>query len=197
MSSLMQASPPIHGRMRRCILLLAGAAGDGGVRSGLVVQNLLYVLAKKTGDGVIEGRFEPGELGPHSEEAAGELGRMAGGGLASIGRGGRIAATPAGRAAARDAGDGLGKCAGAVIAGHVPFLNDMTDEELVLYMHLEHPCVSAGSRACAALACRTEDIVMGMVRNEKVSSGRAGEVMGVPFREVLSMMKRRGIPNLR
>ena len=208
MSSLMQASPPIHGRMRRCILLLAGAAGDGGVRSGLVVQNLLYVLAKKTGDGVIEGRFEPGELGPHSEEAAGELGphseeaagelgRMAGGGLASIGRGGRIAATPAGRAAARDAGDGLGKCARAVIAGHVPFLNDMTDEELVLYMHLEHPCMSAGSRACAALACRTEDIVMGMVRNEKVSSGRAGEVMGVPFREVLSMMKRHGIPNLR
>ena len=106
MPSLMQASLPIQDRMRRCILLLAGA-GDAGVRSGLVLQKLLYVLAKETGDGGIEGSFGPGELGLHSEEAAGELGRMAEDGLVSIGRGGGIVATPAGRAAARDAGEGL------------------------------------------------------------------------------------------
>ena len=196
MSSLMQASLPIQDRMRRCILLLAGAAEDGGVRSVLVLQNLLYVLAKKTGDGGIEGSFGPGELGPHSEEATGVIGRMAEDGLISIGREGRIAATPEGRASARDAGEGLDEYARAVIAGHVPFLNDMTDEELLLYMHLVHPDMSAGSRACAALAHRTEDIVMGMVRDEKISSGRAAEVMGVPFRKVLSMMRRYGSPNL-
>ena len=72
----------------------------------------------------------------------------------------------------------------------------MTDEELVLYMHLVHPGASAGSGACAALARRAEDIVMGMVRAEKISTGRAAEVMGIPFRDVLSMMKRHGIPNL-
>ena len=196
MSPLMQASLPIQDRVRRCILLLAGAAGDGGVRSGLVLQNLLYVLAKKTGDGGIKDGFKPGELGPHSEEAAGVIGRMAEDGLISIGREGRIAATPKGRESARDAGEGLDEYARAVIAGHVPFLNDMTDEEMLLYMHLVHPDMSAGSRACAALARRTEDIVMGMVRDEKISSGRAAEVMGIPFRDVLPMMVRRGIPNL-
>ena len=151
MPAMTEASPPIQDRMRRCILLLAGAAGDGGVRSGLVLQSLLYVLAKKTGDGGIEGGFEPGEIGPHSEEGAGELGRMAGDGLVSIEPGGRIAVARAGRAAARDAGKGLGERARAAIAGHVPFLNGMTDEELALHMHLVYPGTSVGSRACAPL----------------------------------------------
>ena len=82
-----------------------------------------------------------------------------------------------------------------MIAGHVPFLNDMTDEELLLYMHLVYPGTSTGSRACAALARRAEDIVMGMVRDEKISSGRAAEVMGIPLHDVLPMMTRHGIPN--
>ena len=197
MPAMTEASLPIQDRMRRCILLLAGAAGYGGVRSGLVLQSHLCVLAKKTGGGGIEGGFEPGELGPHGEEGAAELGRTAGDGLVSIEPGGRIAVARAGRAAARDAGKGLGERARAAIAGHVPFLNGMTDEELAPYMQLVYPGMSAGSRACAALARGAEGTAMGTVGGEKISSGRAAEVLGGPFREVHSTMKRHGIPNLR
>lgn len=195
MTSLLQASLSIQDRLRRYILLLAGAE-DGGVRNGAVLQKLLYILAKKTGDGGTEASFRPGEYGPHSEQAAGELARLSRDGLVSLGPEGRIAPTPAGRSAARDAGRGLDEYAQAVIEGHVPFLNAMADEELALYMHLVYPDMSAGSSACAALAKRSEEIVMGMVRDGKVSSGRAAEVMGIPFHDVIPMMKRHGIPNL-
>ena len=195
MASLLQASLSIQDRLHRYILLLAGAE-DGGVRSGAVLQKLLYILQKKTGDSGMEASFKPGEHGPHSEQAAGELARLSRDGLVSLGPKGRVAPTPAGRSAAKDAGSDLDEYAQAVIEGHVPFLNAMTDEELALYMHLVYPDMSAGSSACAALARRAEEIVMGMVRDGKVSSGRAAEVMGIPFHDVIPMMKRHGIPNL-
>ena len=194
MTPFLPGRPPHRGRIRSYILLLAGEGG-GAVRSIETLQKMLYTVARKTGDGEVEAGFGPGERGPHSKEAADELDRMSGDGLVSRAQG-AIATTPAGRAAARDARRGLGEYTRAAIAGYGPFFNSMTDEQLLLYTHLLHPGMTANSRECIDLARRADEIVMGMVRDEIISSGRAAEVLGIPIHDILPMMKKHGIPNL-
>ena len=45
MSSLKEPCLPCRDRLRRCILLLAGAE-DNAIRSGATLQKLLYTVAK-------------------------------------------------------------------------------------------------------------------------------------------------------
>ena len=194
MTPFLPGRPPHRGRIRSYILLLAGEGGRA-VRSIEALQMMLYTVARKTGDGEVEAGFGPGERGPHSKDAADELDRMSGDGLVSRAQG-AIATTPVGRAAARDARRGLGEYTRAAIAGYGPFFNAMTDEQLLLYTRLLHPDMTANSRECIGLARRADEIVMGMVRDEKISSGRAAEVLGIPIRDILPMMKKHGIPNL-
>lgn len=194
MSSLAQDSLPRQDRIRRYILLLAGAEG-GVIRNRGALQKMLYVVARTTGDADMVASFVPGEHGPHSEQASDELARMSRDGLLSH-AGGEIAATSAGREAAGEAGKSLGEYTRTVIAGHGSFLGDMTDEELLLYTHLVYPSMTANSRECIDLARRAEEIVMGMVRDEKISSGRAAEVLALPFYDMLPLMKKHGIPNM-
>ena len=194
MSSLKEPCLSCRDRLRRCILLLAGAE-DNAIRSGATLQKLLYTVAKETGDGDMAAGFEASEYGPHSEQASCELDRLSREGLVSQARG-EIAATPAGREAARGAIGGLGEHAEAAIAGHGPFLNSLTDEQLLLYTRLLYPDMFAGRGACADLVRRAEEIVMGMVRDGKISSGRAAEVLGIPFHDILPMMKKHGVVNV-
>lgn len=194
MSSLKQPRMSHQAWFRRCILLLAGAE-DEAIRSGATLQILLYTVAKRTGDDNMAAGFEPSEYGPYSEQASDELDRLSRDGLVSQARGG-IALTPAGREAARDILGGLDEYTAAVIAGHRPFLNSLTDEQLLLYTRLLHPDMFAYYGACTDLVHRAEDIVMGMVRDGKISSGRAAEVLKIPFHDILPMMKKHGIVNL-
>lgn len=194
MSSLMQVELSREGRIRHYILLLAGAEDDA-IRNSATLQKLLYTVAKETGDGDMEASFEPSEYGPYSEQASDELDRLSRDGLVSQTQG-RIAPTKAGRAAAQDVLKGLDEYTHAVITGYRPFLNSLTDEQLLLYIHLLYPSMSEKSRTCAGLVQRAEGIVMDMVRDGKISSGRAAEVLKIPFHDVLPMMKKHGIVNL-
>lgn len=156
---------------------------------------MLYTVARRIGDDEMGASFGPGEHGPYSEQASDELDCMSRDGLVSRAQG-IIAPTLAGRAAAQDARSNLDEYTQAAIAGYGPFLNTMTDEQLLLYTHLLHPEMTVNSRECIDLAHRADEIVMGMVRDEIISSGRAAEILGISIHDVLPMMKKHGIVNL-
>lgn len=194
MMSSLQGCLPCRSRIRGYILLLA-CEGGGSIRNRETLQKMLYTVAKRIGDGEMAAGFGPGEHGPYSEQASDELDRMSRDGLVSRARG-TVAPTLAGRAAAQDARSSLDEYTQAAIAGHGPFLSAMTDEQLLLYTHLLYPDMTVNSRECIDLAHRADEIVMGMVRDEKISSGRAAEVLGISVHDILPMMKKHGIVNL-
>ena len=160
-----------------------------------MLQKMLYVLTKDIGDGGVESTFKPHDYGPYSQQAADELDGLSRDGLVSRASG-RVALTPAGRAAAEDAGRSRGEIEAASLRGCKRFFNSLSSEQALLYIHLLYPDMAADSRAHNDVALRAEDIVMGMVKEGKISQGRAAEMLKVPYRDILDMMGRRGIVNL-
>ena len=193
-SALVQATLSCRDRIRRYMLLLAGAGGEA-VHGRAAIQKMLYVLAKDTGEGDVESDFEPRDHGPYSQQVADELDSLARGGLL-VNTASGIALTAAGRAAAGDAGRGLDDDRMEVLCECKRFFNDMTDEQLLLYTCLVYPDMVAGTAAHADLRLRAVDIVMGMVEEEKISSGHAAEILKMPFHDILDLMKKRGIAYL-
>lgn len=192
--TLPHSTLPCGGRIRRYMLLLAGEGG-GGVRGHKMLQKMLYVLAKDIGDGGVESTFKPHDCGPYSQQAADELDSLSRDGLVSRASG-RVALTPAGRAAAEDAGRGKNETEAALLRGCKRFFNSLSSEQARLYIQLLYPDMAVDSRAYNDIASRAEDIVMNMIREGKISQGRAAEMLKVPYRDILDMMGRRGIVNL-
>lgn len=192
--TLPHSTLPCGGRIRRYILLLAGEGGMG-VRGRAMLQKMLYVLTKDIGDGGVESTFKPHDYGPYSQQAADELDGLSRDGLVSRASG-KVTLTPAGRAAAEDAGRSRDEIEAASLRGCKRFFNSLSSDQALLYIHLLYPDMATDSRAHNDIALRAEDIVMGMVKEGKISQGRAAEMLKVPYRDILDMMGRRGIVNL-
>lgn len=193
-SALVQTAPPCRDRIRRYMLLLADAGGED-VHGHTAIQKMLYVLAKDAGDGGMESGFGPHGHGPYSQEVADELDSLSRDGLVAH-TPGKITLTPAGHVAAGDAGRGLADDEMAALCECKRFFNGMTGEQLLLYTCLVYPDMVATTPGHRGLLLRAEDTVMGMVKEEKISSGHAAEILKVPFHDVLDMMKKRGIAYL-
>ena len=192
--TLLRSTLPCDGRIRRYMLLLVGA-GDESVRGHTMLQKMLYVLAKDVGDGGVESTFKPHDYGPYSQQVAYVLDSMSRDGMLSHVPG-KIIPTPSGRAAADDASRNLSEAETAILRECKRFFNNITNEQLLLYTYLLYPDMAANSRVRDDIVPRAEDIVMGMVKEEKISSGRAAAILKVPYRDILDMMGRRGIANL-
>ena len=192
--TLLRSTLPCGGRIRRYTLLLAGA-GDKGVRGHMMLQKMLYVLAKDVDDEGVVSTFRPHDHGPYSQQVADELDALARDGLVSHVPG-KITLTSEGRAAARDAGSDLDETETAIVCECRRFFNGMTDEQLLLYMYQVYPDMAAKSRVHDDIVSRAEEIVMGMVKEEKISTGRAAEILKVSYHDVLDMRGRHGVPSL-
>ena len=192
--TVLRSTLPCGGRIRRYMLLLAGA-GDESVRGHTMLQKMLYVLAKDADDEGVESTFRPHDYGPYSQQVADGLDALSRDGLVSHVQG-KITMTSEGRAAARDAGRDLDETETAIVWGCKRFFNGMTNEQLLLYIYQVYPDMAVNSKVYNDIVPRAEEIVMGMVREEKISSGRAAEILKVNYRDVLDMMGRRGIVNL-
>ena len=192
--TVLRSTLPCNGRIRRYMLLLAGA-GDESVRGHTMLQKMLYVLAKDADDEGVESTFRPHDYGPYSQQVADGLDALSRDGLVSHVQG-KITLTSEGRAAARDAGRDLDETETAIICECKRFFNDMTNEQLLLYIYQVYPDMAVNSKVYNDIVPRAEEIVMGMVKEEKISSGRAAEILKVNYRDVLDMMGRRGMVNL-
>ena len=189
--TLLRSTLPCNGRIRRYMLLLANEGGES-VRGHAVLQKMLYVLSKDIGDDDVESSFKPYDHGPYSQQAADELDSLSRDGLVAHADG-KVAITPAGRAVAEDASGGLDMTEAASLRGCKRFFNNMTDEQLLLYIYLLYPDMAVNSRTYDDIVSRAEDIVMSMIKEEKISTGRAAEILKVSYRDVLAMMGRHGM----
>lgn len=70
--------------------------------------------------------------------------------------------------------------------------NDMSDDELLAYVCAAHSD-AAGPAACGRLRARMEGLVMSMLRKEKISCGRAAELLGEEYWSVLKKAGEAGI----
>ena len=193
-SALVQTALPCRDRIRRRMLLLVDAGGED-VHGNTAIQKMLYVLAKDAGECDMESGFGPRGHGPYSQDVSDELDVLSRDGLV-VHAPGKITLTPAGHVAAGDAGRGLADDEMAALCECKRFFNGMTDEQSLLYTCLVHPDMVASTPGRRGLLLRAGDIVMGMVKEEKISSGHAAEILKVPFHDVLDMMKKRGIAYL-
>ena len=189
--TLLRSTLPCGGRIRRYTLLLAGA-GDEGVRGRTMLQKMLYVLAKDVDDEGVESTFRPHDYGPYSQQVADGLDALSRDGLVSHVQG-KITLTSEGRAAARDAGRDLDETETAIVWGCKRFFNGMTNEQLLLYIYQVYPDMAVNSKVYNDIVPRAEDIVMSMLKEEKITTGRAAEILKVSYHDVLDIMGRHGM----
>ncbi len=187
----LRSTLPCDGRIRRYTLLLAGA-GDESVRGHTMLQKMLYVLAKDVDDEGVESTFRPHDYGPYSQQVADGLDALSRDGLVSHVQG-KITLTSAGRVAARDAGMGLDETETAIVWGCKRFFNGMTNEQLLLYIYQVYPDMAVNSKVYNDIVPRAEDIVMSMLKEEKISTGRAAKILKVSYHDVLDIMGRHGM----
>lgn len=104
----------------------------------------------------------------------------------------RLGRRVADRAAERESRRSLG-----MIGEYKGMFNDMTVDELLAYVYSAYPDMATRSPAYDRVMPNVEGHVMSMLRKEKVALGRAAELLGRPYGDVLRMAGRMRIQTLR
>ena len=76
---------------------------------------------------------------------------------------------------------------------HKGMLNDLTDDELLAYMYLTFPEMAAASPEYDRIRRMAEPLIMSLVKEYKISSQRAAELLGVTQSRIFHNMNRMGM----
>ena len=74
--------------------------------------------------------------------------------------------------------------------------NDLPAKEALGYICATHPEMDAGSAEYEKIRSQLEKILLPLIRKEKITSGRASELLGMPRHYVIGLMKDAGIAYL-
>ena len=159
------------------------------------LQKMMFMASKAIGELGGQGRFEPGEHGPHSEAVDEDLARLASMGLLSD-DGREIAIAPEGMRLAKVLSEDVGEDVMTMLCNQKEFLNDMTGREALGYICAAYPEVAARSAGYEKLRPDMEAILLSLIHKEKIPSGRAAELLGKPLEYVLGLVKNAGFAYL-
>ena len=169
--------------LRRLVVLLAAANEGEPIRGMARLQNIMFMLTEEDGEGHPYG-YAAGDLGPRSDAVDEEIRCLVEEGILRI-DGEDISITRLGKeVAGRIAGE-EDRLTLIVIDDHKDMFNDLTIDELLAYMYSEYPDMGAGPPAHVLTAADRERHIMSMLKKEKITSGRAAELLGCHLEDIL------------
>ena len=183
------------GVVQRHLVLLADAGGGAPVRGMGRLQIMMFMASKADAELGGECGFRPGDAGPYNEIVGGELEHLAAVGVLRM-SGGGIAVTRAGRRIAKEMSRTSGANTLLTLRTLKSFFNDLPAREAIGYACTAHPEMAAGSAEYEKLRPDIEKILLALIRKEKITSGRAAELLGKPRHYVIGLMKDAGIAYL-
>ena len=181
--------------VQKFAVLLVDADGHAPIRGSDRLQKMMFMASRAIDELGEQGRFEPGEHGPHSEAVGEELARLASMGLLSD-NSGEIAITPGGMRLAKVLSEEVGEGVMTMLCNQKEFLNDMTEREALGYICTAYPEVAARSTEYEKLRPDMEVILLSLIRKEKITSGHAAELLGKPIDYVLKLVREAGLAYL-
>ena len=175
--------------VHKLAIMLAHACDDIPVQDSMKLQNLMFMLSS-TYEKEDEMGFRPGTDGPYSDIVEKEVRRLCDRGILSI-EDGETQLTAAGRAIAERLAEKEPDVFGR-IGRYKEMFNDMDADEILTYVCRSHP-----SKVPRSLVDRLEpDVekhVLSMLRKEKISSGKAADLLGERVKYVIDLAYKNGI----
>lgn len=176
--------------IQKKIILLA-SADEIPIRGRTWLQKEIFLISQLV-DGIREeASFEPYMMGPYSDIVEEELTQLEYMGVVSVDDN-KIVLTFSGMDIAKE----LKTKEAAEVLNHIKnfkeFLNDMTQDELLCYIHLAHPDMIVESVKYDKIKLKAEHILLNLVQKEKLSIGRAAELLRRDIGYVMHKLKQRG-----
>lgn len=179
-------------RLHKLLVLLSYAGGGEPVRGKTKIQKLVFMLSQLyIGDEEIG--FEPSMYGPYSEIVDGEriylegLGVLYGGDMMGITEAGRKVA----ETLAVQESDMF-----KTIERYKSMFNDMSTNEVDAYVYATYPHMAKNSKISEKIKSEMETHVMSMLRKQKITSGKAADMLDKSRDYVIKKAAQNGIPVL-
>ena len=166
--------------------------GIGPVDGRAKLQGMFFLVTYKVPEAGPVLRYAPGRHGPYSEVVGDALEHLVAGGMITEGPGG-ISLTDRGREAGAAIRGGMDPWIMRLLGAYRDALNDLTGDELLAFMYTLFPDMAAESEDHDRIMSDLEPLVMALVKKEKISSGRAAELLGVTQDKIFNNMRRMGI----
>ncbi|MFA7695571.1 MAG: hypothetical protein WCX63_08560 [Methanoregula sp.] len=166
------------------ILHLVHAGNDDPLKGKVAFQKEMFLIADYIGKIREQAEFIPHTFGPYSEAAENEMGNLKSLGLV-MEKGHEYCITPTGVAA-------LGRVKPAftpeeieAIADFKKFLNDLTEEEILLFTYVSYPDFKAESAVYERVIKKRIPVAISLYKKGKVSLEKAAFLAGLPVEKFL------------
>lgn len=173
-------------------LILLAYADDEPIRGRTKLQKIMFLLADKIQDIKDESSYEAYHYGPYSHVIDNELEYLKQIGIFSMGDK-IISLTDKGKKIAHQ----LSKKEDAMIirdcSEYKKFANDLSSNELLTYVYLQHPDMASKSIVLDKIAPDKERYVFSLIKKEKISSQKAAELLRVSHTDILRKMREQGL----
>lgn len=180
-------------QLHKIITLLCHACGGEPVRGKTKMQKLVFMLSGIHG-GDEEMGFEPDTYGPYSELVEAEERYLESLGVLSRGAD-RIEITKAGRKIAEALASQEPEMF-ETVEMYKEMFNDMSTNEVLAYVYGTYPDMAGKSLVYKKIKSEMDKHVMSMLRKEKISSGRATELLGESREYIIKKAAQDGMPVL-
>lgn len=182
--------------LHRLIVLLADASGGEPIRGKTKLQKMVFMLTLGEDGSKSPHGYDADNYGPHSDIVDEEARYLEDVGVLCV-DGANISVTALGRKVAGRVAEREEKRALDMIDEYKEVFNDMTADELLAYVYSAYPDMAARSPAYDRVMSNVESHVMSLLKKEKVALGRAAELLGRPYEDVLRMAGKMRIQTLK
>jgi predicted HTH domain antitoxin len=169
-------------------LLLLHANGGEAVPGDLWIQKELFLMAKNMPKLEAALEFEPYLRGPFSETVEGIHDKLEVYGLVQRTRGG-VRLTEKGDHLVENFYEEVPDDIHAMVQDIKDFANDLSKEELLVYVYYSYPDMTKNSMEKAGLEQKRERVARHLYDRGKVSLEKASELAGVPLSEFQGAMR--------
>ena len=168
--------------LRKLVVLLAAANEGEPIRGMTRLQNIMFMLTEEDGESYPYG-YTAGGRGPRSDVVDEEVRCLEESGILRA-DGENISITRLGKEVADRIAGEEDRLTLIMIDNHKEMFNDLTIDELLAYMYSAYPDMAAGPPAYGLTAADRERHIMSMLKKEKITTGRAAEILGRPREEI-------------
>jgi len=170
------------------ILQLLQADDNHPLKGKVAFQKEMFLIADYIDKIRDQAEFIPHTFGPYSEAAENEIGNLRALGLVAE-QGGHYKITPRGTSALGKARSAFSLDEIEAIRDYKEFLNDLTQDELLLFVYVSYPEYSEESAVCADVLRKRIPLAVSLYRKGKVSLEKAAFLAGLPAEKFLDRVR--------
>ena len=175
------------GEVKKNLLLLLSSKSNEAIQGKLWYQKELFMLSKNNEELEEEAGFEAYFWGPYSELADEEMEELLQLGVVDK-IGAKFILTKLGKEIALDIKKSLPTNENDLVEEVKEFLNDMSKDELLLFIYISYPNMTDDAVEFKKILPRRKDIAIGLYRKDKVSVGKAAELAGISVSEMVKIL---------